>query len=57
VRPHFPRQLLDPRTVRHSETKEVAVEILRANPGPGDVLLLKASVGMGLGAVVAEIIR
>jgi UDP-N-acetylmuramoyl-tripeptide--D-alanyl-D-alanine ligase len=44
------------RTVRHFNTKEEAVEELRANLGPGDVLLIKASRGMALGAVVAELI-
>jgi UDP-N-acetylmuramoyl-tripeptide--D-alanyl-D-alanine ligase len=43
------------RTVRHFDTKEEAVEMLRANLGPGDVLLVKASLGMALGAVVAEL--
>jgi UDP-N-acetylmuramoyl-tripeptide--D-alanyl-D-alanine ligase len=43
------------RTVRHFDTKEEAVELLRANLGPGDVLLVKASLGMALGAVVAEL--
>lgn len=44
------------RTVRHFDTKEEAVEVLRANLGPGDVLLVKASRGLRLGAVVAELI-
>ena len=44
------------RTVRHFETKEEAVEVLRANLGPGDVLLVKASHGLALGAIVAELI-
>lgn len=43
-------------TVRHFETKEEAAEVLLANLGPGDVLLVKASLGMGLGAVVAELV-
>jgi len=45
------------RTVRHFDTKEEAVEVLRANLGPGDVLLVKASRGLHLGAVVAELIN
>jgi UDP-N-acetylmuramoyl-tripeptide--D-alanyl-D-alanine ligase len=44
------------RTVRHFETKEAAIEELCATLGPGDVLLVKASRGMALGAVVAELI-
>ena len=43
-------------TVRHFETKEAAVEVLRATLGPGDVLLVKASLGLALGAIVAELI-
>jgi UDP-N-acetylmuramoyl-tripeptide--D-alanyl-D-alanine ligase len=44
------------RTVCHFDTKEDAVEVLRANLGPGDVLLVKASLGLGLSAVVAELV-
>jgi UDP-N-acetylmuramoyl-tripeptide--D-alanyl-D-alanine ligase len=44
------------RTVRHFDTKVEAVEVLRANLGPGDVLLVKASRGLALGAIVAELI-
>ena len=44
------------RTVRHFDTKEEAVEVLRATLGPGDVLLVKASHGLALGAVVDELI-
>lgn len=42
--------------VRHFETKAEAVEVLRATLGPGDVLLVKASLGMALGGVVAELV-
>jgi UDP-N-acetylmuramoyl-tripeptide--D-alanyl-D-alanine ligase len=45
------------RTVRHFDTKEEAVEVLRANLGPGDVLLVKASRGLHLGAIVAQLIN
>ena len=44
------------RTVRHFDTKEEAVEVLRAYLGPGDLLLVKASHGLALGAVVAELV-
>ena len=44
------------RAVRHFDTKEEAVEVLRASLGPGDVLLVKASRGLRLGAIVAELI-
>lgn len=43
------------RTVRHFDTKEEAVEVLRAKLGPGDVLLVKASHGLALGTLVAEL--
>lgn len=43
-------------TVHHFDTKEEAVDALRADLGPGDVLLVKASLGMGLSAVVAELV-
>ena len=42
--------------VRHFDTKEEAVGVLRANLGPGDVLLVKASLGMAFAAVVSELI-
>jgi UDP-N-acetylmuramoyl-tripeptide--D-alanyl-D-alanine ligase len=45
------------RTVRHFDTKEEAAEVLRAKLGPGDVLLVKASHGLALGAIVAELIN
>src|SRR5688500_18633493 len=45
------------RTVRHFDTKEEAVEVLRANLGPDDVLLVKASRGLALGAIVAQLIE
>ena len=45
------------RTVRHFDTKEEAIEVLRAKLGQGDILLVKASHGMALGDVVAELIR
>lgn len=44
------------RSVRHFDTKEQAIEVLRASLGPADVLLVKASRGLRLGAVVAELI-
>ena len=44
------------RSVHHFDTKEEAVEVLRANLAPGDVLLVKASHGLALDAVVAELI-
>jgi UDP-N-acetylmuramoyl-tripeptide--D-alanyl-D-alanine ligase len=44
------------RTVRHFDTKEEAVEVLCATLGPGDVLLVKASRGLRLGAVVAQLV-
>ncbi len=44
------------RTVGHFDTKEEAAEVLSANLGPGDVLLVKASLGLHLSAVVAELI-
>ena len=43
-------------SVRHFDTKEEAVKVLRANLGPGDVLLVKASLGLGLSTVVAELV-
>jgi UDP-N-acetylmuramyl pentapeptide synthase len=43
-------------TVRHFATTEAAVEVLRANLGRGDVLLVKASLGLAPGANVAELI-
>jgi UDP-N-acetylmuramoyl-tripeptide--D-alanyl-D-alanine ligase len=43
-------------SVRHFDTKEAAVETLRATLGPGDVLLVKASLGVGLTAVVAALV-
>jgi UDP-N-acetylmuramyl pentapeptide synthase len=43
-------------TVRHFDTKDEAAEALRATLGPGDVLLVKASRGMALGAVVTKLI-
>ncbi|MCA9858138.1 MAG: UDP-N-acetylmuramoyl-tripeptide--D-alanyl-D-alanine ligase [Thermomicrobiales bacterium] len=45
------------RRVRHFDTKEEAIDTLRATLGPNDTLLIKASRGMALGAVVAELIR
>lgn len=44
------------RTVRHFDTKEEAVEVLRAYLRRGDLLLVKASHGLALGAVVAELV-
>jgi UDP-N-acetylmuramoyl-tripeptide--D-alanyl-D-alanine ligase len=44
------------RSVRHFDTKEEAVEVLRADLGPADVLLVKASHALALGAVVTELI-
>jgi UDP-N-acetylmuramoyl-tripeptide--D-alanyl-D-alanine ligase len=44
------------RSVHHFATKDEATEVLRANLGPGDVLLVKASRGLRLGAVVAELV-
>lgn len=43
-------------SVRHFDTKEEALEVLRASLGPGDVLLVKASLGLHLSAVVAELV-
>jgi UDP-N-acetylmuramoyl-tripeptide--D-alanyl-D-alanine ligase len=43
-------------SVHHFNTKEEAVATLRATLGPGDVLLVKASLGVGLGAVVAALV-
>jgi UDP-N-acetylmuramoyl-tripeptide--D-alanyl-D-alanine ligase len=43
-------------TVRHFDTKDEAIEFLRTNLGPGDVLLVKASLGLGLSTVVAELV-
>jgi len=43
--------------VHHFDTKAEAVENLRANLDTGDVLLVKASLGMGFATVVAELIR
>jgi UDP-N-acetylmuramoyl-tripeptide--D-alanyl-D-alanine ligase len=45
------------RSVRHFDTKKEAVEVLRACLGPGDVLLVKASHGLALDAIVADLIR
>lgn len=42
--------------VRHFGTKDEAVQVLRSELGPGDVLLVKASLGMALGTVVAELV-
>ena len=44
------------RSVRHFNTRDEAIEVLRAKLGPDDVLLVKASLGMGLGTVVTELI-
>jgi UDP-N-acetylmuramoyl-tripeptide--D-alanyl-D-alanine ligase len=44
------------RSVRHFDTKEEAVAVLRAELGPGDVLLVKASHGMALDAMVDQLI-
>ena len=43
------------RAVRHFDTKEEAVDVLRTYLRP-DVLLVKASHGLALGAVVAELV-
>jgi len=45
------------RTVRHFDKKEDAAELLRENLGPGDIILIKASHGLRLDAVVAELQR
>jgi UDP-N-acetylmuramoyl-tripeptide--D-alanyl-D-alanine ligase len=45
------------RTVRHFDDKDEAVQLLRDNLGPGDILLVKASHGLRLDAVVAELQR
>ena len=52
---HCPKDLCE-LFVKRSREKEEAVEVLRANLGPGDVLLIKASRGMAFGAIVAELI-
>lgn len=43
-------------SVRHFDTRDEAIEALRVNLGHGDVLLVKASLGLGLSTVVAELI-
>jgi UDP-N-acetylmuramoyl-tripeptide--D-alanyl-D-alanine ligase len=43
-------------SVRHFDTRDEAIEALRGNLGHGDVLLVKASLGLGLSTVVAELI-
>ncbi len=45
------------RAVRHFESRTEAAAELRRVLGPGDVLLVKASHGLALGAVVAELMR
>ncbi len=45
------------RTVRHFDSKEEAAQVLRDNLGPGDVLLVKASHGLALETVVAELVE
>lgn len=44
------------RSVRHFDTRDEAIEALRAKLGPDDVLLVKASLGVGLSSVVAKLI-
>lgn len=43
-------------SVHHFDTKDEAVEALRSNLGASDVLLVKASLGLGLSTVVAELV-
>jgi UDP-N-acetylmuramoyl-tripeptide--D-alanyl-D-alanine ligase len=43
--------------VRHFDSKDEAVEVLRELLGPGDIILIKASHGLRLDAVVAELQR
>jgi UDP-N-acetylmuramoyl-tripeptide--D-alanyl-D-alanine ligase len=43
-------------SVYHFETKEAALDALRSTLGRGDVILIKASLGLGLSTVVADLI-